>query len=277
MLTPRGIGIAPGILPCLPPRVNLAGYHDFVGELAAASAEVIRPWFGRKDFGLELKADESPVTVADRRAEEVMRTMITARFPDHGIVGEEIGTELGDAEYVWVLDPIDGTKSFISAVPLFGTLIGLLHRGRPVLGCIHQPILGQLMVGDGTRTTLNGEPVRVRSCPRLEEATLLCSDPVHPGRYRDGAAFARLAEDVRITRSWGDAYGYLLLAAGWADIMVDPIMNPWDLLPIVPIVEGAGGRITDWMGGPANRMSAESGIAAVPGLHAEVVRRLNQR
>ena len=260
---------------CFACGVNLVGYQDFLGELALASAEVIRPWFGRRDFGLELKADESPVTIADRRAEEVMRGMITGRFPDHGIVGEEMGTERGDAEYVWVLDPIDGTKSFISAVPLFGTLIGLLHRGRPVLGGIHQPILGQLMVGDGARTTLNGAEVRVRNCPRIEDATLLLSDPTHPARYRDGEAFARLSSEVRLTRSWGDAYGYLLVAAGWADIMIDPVMNPWDLLPIVPIIEGAGGRITDWHGEPAGRMSAASGIAAVPELHAEVVRRLN--
>lgn len=255
--------------------MNVEPFRDFLTELAHASAEVIVPLFGCREVGHELKSDESPVTIADRRAEEVMRRLIGQRFPQHGIVGEEFGTERGDAEFVWVLDPIDGTKSFISAVPLFGTLIGLLHEGRPVLGCIHQPVLRQLMIGDGRTTTLNGTPVRVRDGVSLGEATLLCSDPVHPAKYQNGARFADLCGRARIVRSWGDCYGYLLVAAGWADVMVDPIMNPWDLLPIVPIITGAGGVVTDWQGGPAGRMEACSCIAAAPGLQPEIVKILN--
>jgi myo-inositol-1(or 4)-monophosphatase len=250
---------------------------SFIHELAEASARVILPYYGARDMGLELKGDSSPVTLADRGAEKVMREMISARFPDHGIVGEEFGTERGDAEHVWVLDPVDGTKSFILAVPLFGTLIGLLHRGKPVLGCIHQPVTRQLMIGDGRTTTLNGEPVRVRRCPRLSDATLLTTDPQYPAKYQDGAAFAALAESVRLYRGFGDCYGYLMLCAGWVDVMVDPIMNPWDLLPLVPVLEGAGARVTDWQGRPADHMGATSAIASVPELHDEVVRVLNPR
>src|SRR4030095_5246248 len=131
-------------------------FMDFIRELAKLSAEEIVPRYRQKNLGVEAKADESPVTVADRRAEEVMRDLIHRRFPDHGIVGEEYGTERANADFVWVLDPIDGTKSFLTGVPLFGTLIGLLHEGRPRLGCIHQPVLGQLLIGDGHQQTLNG-------------------------------------------------------------------------------------------------------------------------
>ena len=260
---------------CFSSPVILPSHRDFLTELAHASAEVILPYFGRHDVGLEMKSDESPVTLADRGAEEAMRRLIERRFPGHGIVGEEFGTVRGDAEFVWVLDPIDGTKSFISAVPLFGTLIGLLHEGRPVLGCIHQPVLRQLMIGDGTTTTLNGTPVRVREGVPLGQATVLFSDPIHPAKYQDGGRFATVCETARLVRSWGDCYGYLLVAAGWADVMLDPIMNPWDLQPIVPIIRGAGGVVTDWQGGPADRMEANSCIAAAPGLHPEVARLLN--
>ena len=255
--------------------MHLDDARSFLVELAEASAREILPHFGQKNVGVLEKSDSSPVTIADREAERVMREMIEHRFPDHGIVGEEFGTVRGEAEFTWVLDPIDGTKSFISAVPLFGTLIGLLHRGRPVLGCIHQPVLRQLMIGDGETTTLNGQPVRGRNCTDLSQATLLMSDPMHPAIYQDGARFESVCRRAKVVRSWGDCYGYLLLAAGWADVMLDPIMNPWDLQPIVPIIRGAGGIITDWKGGSADGLAASSGIAAMPGLHAEIVRSLN--
>jgi len=167
---------------------------------------------------------------------------------------------------VWVLDPIDGTKSFITSVPLFGTLIALLHQGQPVLGCIHQPILGQLMIGDGKVTTLNDKPVRCRSGRTLAEATLLTCDWLSPAVYQDGAAFQRLAQSVKLSRTWGDCYGYLLLAAGWADLALDPIMNPWDIAALVPVIRGAGGVITDWNGGPAYPAGSTL-AAATPELH----------
>jgi len=247
----------------------------FLRELAEASARVILPYYGARDMGLELKSDDSPVTLADRGAEQVMREMITRRFPDHGIIGEEFGTERGDAEFVWVLDPVDGTKSFVLGVPLFGTLIGLMHRGRPLLGCIHQPVLRQLMIGDGKVTTLNDQPVRVRPCARLSEATLLTTDPLHPAKYQNGAGFDALTREVCLYRGFGDCYGYLLLCCGRVDVMVDPIVNPWDLLPLVPLLEGAGATVTDWQGRPANHAGATSAVASAPELHAEVLRRLN--
>lgn len=249
--------------------------RGFLEKLARASAEVIRPRFLKPDLPTELKSDVSPVTEADREAERVMREMIEARFPDHGILGEELGTVREHAEYVWVLDPIDGTKSFITGVPLFGTLIGLLHRGVAVLGCIHQPILNQLLIGDGRVTTMNGSVVRVRPCSRVEDAVLLTTDPLAPGRNQNGVAFEALAQRARVYRTFGDAYGYLLVASGWADVMVDPIMKPWDLLPLIPVLEGAGVVVTDWQGRPANRLDATSCIAAGPGLHGAVVGALN--
>lgn len=247
----------------------------FMRDLAQASAREILPYFGQAHMGLELKSDDTPVTIADREAERVMRRMIEARFPSHGIVGEEFGTVRGDAEFVWVLDPIDGTKSFISAVPLFGTLIGLLHQGAPLLGCIHQPVLGQLMLGDGTVTTLNGVPVRARDCDGLSRATLVVTDPLHPSQYQDGARYDALCRKARVVRTWGDCYGYLLVASGRADLMVDPIMNPWDLLPVIPIMRGAGATITQWNGQPAHAQGASSAVAAIPSLHAEAMAILN--
>lgn len=247
----------------------------FTRELAAASAEVILAHYGTSDLNLEMKEDESPVTVADRRAEEVMRDMIQKRHPEHGIIGEEYGVDRSDAEWVWVLDPIDGTKSFISNVPLFGTLIGLLHEGRPVLGCIHQPVLRQLMLGDGQTTTLNGEPVRVRPGRSLADATLLITDQRMAAQYQDGSNFDEVVRSARLVRTWGDCYGYLLVAAGWADAMLDPILNPWDLLPVIPIIEGAGGRITDWQGRPAGAHEPNSAVAASADFHPDLIQRLN--
>ena len=253
--------------------VNLDPLRDFMVELAKLSGHFIAPFFGRADVAVEIKADHSPVTAADRGAEEIMRGLIHKRYPGHGIVGEEFGTENPGAEFVWVLDPIDGTKSFVTSVPLFGTLIGLLHQGQPVLGCIHQPILGQLMIGDNKTTTLNGKPVRTRSVERVEQATLLTSDPAMIARLPASRGFAGLMDRAALTRSWGDCYGYLLVASGWADIMTDPIVNPWDIQAIIPIIRGAGGRVTDWSG--ADPVSGDSLVAAHPDLHPQIIAALN--
>lgn len=254
--------------------VNPDRYRSFIAELAAESAAFIRPLYGQRGLEVEDKADHSPVTAADRGAEALMRDIINQRYPDHGIIGEEFGNDRADAEFVWVLDPIDGTKSFISGVPLWGTLVALLHEGQPILGCIHQPILRQLAIGDGTVTTLNGNPIRVREGRSLAEATLLTSDPLNVAKYQNAAAFDRLAGQVKLYRTWGDCYGYLLLASGMADIMLDPIMNPWDIAALIPVIRGAGGVISDWKGGAA--FPAESTIAASPELHAQTIALLNR-
>jgi histidinol phosphatase-like enzyme (inositol monophosphatase family) len=253
--------------------VDLTPYRAFITELAHQSGDFVRPYFGRADLVVETKHDATPVTLADRGAEELMRTLLKAKFPTHGIIGEELGSDHPDAEFVWVLDPIDGTKSFITGVPLWGTLIALLHHGQPVLGAIHQPILKQLMLGDGTTTTLNGRPVRVRSTARIEDATFLTSDPFNPSKYQNSDAFNALRQRAKLVRTWGDCYGYLLVAAGLADVMCDPIMNPWDIAALVPVIRGAGGVITDWKGGAP--YPAESTVAATPALHAQVIKALN--
>jgi myo-inositol-1(or 4)-monophosphatase len=251
--------------------VDLTPYRSFIEELALKSGDFIRPFFADPALVVEIKSDATPVTLADRGAEELLRGMIAARFPDHGILGEEYGADRIDAEWVWVLDPVDGTKSFASACPLFGTLIALQHRGVPVLGAIHQPVLHQLLIGDGATTTFNGRPVRCRPTRRLEEATLLTSDPLNPAKYQNGPAWEALSRKAKLVRTWGDCYGYLLLASGWVDIMCDPIMNPWDVAALIPVVRGAGGVITDWQG--RSPVGAESILAAAtPELHAEALK-----
>lgn len=244
----------------------------FAKTLADASAAVIRQYF-RTDYTVESKADESPVTIADRQAEMVMRTLIAERFPDHGILGEEHGHHQPDADYQWVLDPIDGTKAFVSHSYLFGTLIALLKDGRPILGVINHPLLNDFLVGMGGQSWLNGRRVHVRPCQRVEDAILLSSTTAMVHTYQNGPAFDALARRVQRHNNWGDCHGYYVVAVGGADIMGDPIMNPWDLMALIPIIEGAGGVITDWQGNDAVR--GESIIATGGAIHDEVIRLLN--
>ncbi len=245
--------------------LNLDPYRAFIGELTAASGPIIRRHFWNPALAVEQKSDHTPVTAADRDAEAALRQLINARFPQHGIIAEEYGPERADAEWTWVLDPIDGTKSFIHGVPLFGTLIGLQYQGQPVLGAIHQPIMDLLCVGDGVETKLNGAPVRVRDTRTIPEATLLTTDVVDSARRHDAAAWKRLEGAAKLVRTWGDCYGYLLVATGQADMMCDAVMNLWDVLPLVPIIRGAGGIITDWSGGEIG--DQKSCLAANPRLH----------
>ncbi|WP_404420605.1 histidinol-phosphatase [Nibricoccus sp. IMCC34717] len=254
----------------------LEAERQFIEEVTAETGALILRHYATPDLQVELKSDDSPVTAADRGAELLLRERITQRFPGHGIIGEEFGNEREGADWVWVLDPIDGTKAFTTAVPLFGTLIALLHQGQPVLGAIHQPVLNQLMVGDNARTTLNGRAVRVRPCAGLASATFLTSDPLNPEKYQNGPAYAATTAKARLVRTWGDCYGYLLLSAGWADVMCDPIMNPWDILALIPVVRGAGGVITDWQGrDPVRGKSIVASANAA--LHDEVIASLNPR
>jgi myo-inositol-1(or 4)-monophosphatase len=255
--------------------MNLDPYRAFMIELAEKSGDFIRPLFASPSLDVEFKADESPVTAADKGAEQLLRSLIAKKFPAHGVIGEEFGNDRPAAEFVWVLDPIDGTKSFISGVPLFGTLIALMHNDQPVLGAIHQPILRQLVLGDGKSATLNGRALQVRPTAHLADATFLTSDPFNPAKYQNGAAYDALTRRARLVRTWGDCYGYLLLAAGWADVMCDPIMNPWDIQALIPIIRGAGGVITDWQG--RDPVKAESIVAANATLHPQVIAALNAK
>jgi len=219
----------------------------FADRLAEAAGAVSRRYF-RQHLAVDDKADTSPVTIADREAEAAMRALIAEHYPAHGILGEEHGADRTDAEFVWVLDPIDGTKSFISGVPLFGTLIALLHEGRPVLGIIDQPISRERWRGlTGQPTTFNGAPIRARSCNALSAATLFAGSP---DQYRgaNSEAVARLIGSVKLTRYNGDCYAYGLIASGFIDCVVEAGLKPYDFCAILPVIEGAGGVMTDWQG-----------------------------
>lgn len=219
-------------------------------ELADVSGDIALSHF-RKSVTVDAKADASPVTIADRDAEAAMRERIRKAFPDHGIIGEEHGREAADAEWVWTLDPIDGTVSFINGVPLFGTLIALLHRGTPWLGCINHPALRERWIGGaGAPTRLNGEPVRTRSCAGLKSATLYSTGPEY-FEPDDLKAFDRLAAHVGRRRYGGtDCYAYAMVAAGWTDMVCEKVSQLHDFAALGPVIAGAGGMVTDWAGNP---------------------------
>lgn len=244
-------------------------FRALAEELAAAAAQIVRRYF-RHPIAVEDKADSSPVTIADREAEAAMRKILAQKASDHGIWGEEGGGERLDAEWVWVLDPIDGTKAFITGKPSFGTLIALLHRGRPVLGLIDQAITGERWVGlAGQVTTLNGQPVSTRSCPELSLAALYATGPeIFPPV--DRAAWERLSASVKLVRYGADCYAYGLLASGFVDLVVESTLKPHDYLAMVAVIEGAGGVITDWDGQPLGLNSDGRVVAAGDaGLHAQ--------
>ncbi|GLC34125.1 hypothetical protein PLESTF_000166800 [Pleodorina starrii] len=227
-------------------------YVDLAHQLADAAAQVTRKYF-RTSFDVESKGDTSPVTIADRQAEIAMREMIERTFPEHGIFGEEHGLKFGSgagSKYMWVLDPIDGTKSFITGKPLFGTLISLVYEGSPVLGIIDQPITKERWVGVvGRPTTLNGQQLRTRTCPDVKLAYLYATTP-HMFSGDNEVAFNRLRDSVRIPMYGCDCYAYGLLAAGHCDLVVEADLKPYDYMALVPVVQGAGGVMSDWRGRP---------------------------
>ncbi|KAG8655916.1 bifunctional phosphatase IMPL2, chloroplastic [Manihot esculenta] len=230
-------------------ETDLDRFADVANELADASGEVIRKYF-RKKFEILDKEDLSPVTIADKAAEESMVSIILENFPSHAVYGEENGWRCKKkiSDYVWVLDPIDGTKSFITGKPLFGTLIALLHRGKPIVGVINQPILRERWIGiSGRRTTLNGEELSTRSCAKLSQAYLYTTSP-HLFSGDAEEAFARVRSKVKVPLYGCDCYAYALLASGYVDLVIESGLKPYDFLSLVPVIEGAGGIITDWKG-----------------------------
>lgn len=230
-------------------------------RLAEAAGAAIRPYF-RRAFDIETKGDFSPVTAADRASEAAMRAILEAERPNDGIIGEEYGRVREDARYVWVLDPIDGTRAFIAGRPLFGTLIGLLDEGRPVLGVIDQPIIGDRWVGAEHRPTLfNGEPARTRGCASVAEARIGTTSP-QAFTVETFSAFERLRAGARDTLYGGDCHNYGLLASGHLDLVVEAGLQLYDFAALVPVIEGAGGRMTDWQGRPLNRNSDGRVVAA---------------
>ena len=247
-------------------------FKEFFKLLADESGKIINEYF-RKNVTIDIKNDDSPVTIADKKAEEIMRELIMKYYPDHGILGEEFGTINEDAEYQWILDPIDGTKSFICGAMSFGTLIALMKNNEPILGLINQPILKEFLIGDNSTTELNGNRVNVRNCETIDQAVLLTTDYLNIEKYQHFENFWNLAHKVKFSRCWGDCYGYYLVATGFADIMIDPIMSPWDLKAIIPIINGAGGMITDYHGKNANQGS--SLVASSKKIHDEIIAILN--
>jgi histidinol phosphatase-like enzyme (inositol monophosphatase family) len=230
-------------------------------RLADAAGEAIRPFF-RSRFTLETKADASPVTQADRAAEAAMRAVVAADRPDDGVIGEEYGADRPDAERVWVFDPIDGTRAFIAGRPLFGTLIALMEGGRPVLGVIDQPIARDRWLGAAGRpTTLNGVLAHVRGCATLSLAHLATTGPALFDD-EDQPRFDTLRGAARDTLWGGDCHNYGLVASGHLDLVCEARLKLYDFAALVPVVEGAGGRMTDWQGRPLGADSDGRVLAA---------------
>ena len=227
--------------------MDTESFKIFINELADMSGDYISKSFGRK-IGVDHKKDSSPVTEVDRNTELMIRDAVQKKFPSHGIIGEEFGNINSDAEFVWVIDPIDGTKSFITGVPLFGTLIGLRYRGEPLVGLINQPILKERIVGDCKTCTFNGRPVSPSKRTELEGMTLLTSDTRHCVRYHNPDGWRRLENAAAISRTWGDCYGYMLVCRGYADVMCDAILEIWDFTALLPALRGAGISYSDWRG-----------------------------
>ena len=231
-------------------------FAAFVDQLATASAEAILPFF-RTSLGIEDKGSPAgfdPVTAADRAAEAAMRALIKQSFPEHGIIGEEYGNEHTNAEYVWVLDPIDGTKSFISGMPIWGSLIGLMRNGVAVFGMMHQPFVRERFTGDGGAAHYRGpageRELQVRPCADLADAMLFTTSP-QLMNADDRAAFGRVEAAVKLSRYGGDCYPYCMLAAGHVDLVIETGLKPHDIVALIPIIEGARGVITTWEGGSA--------------------------
>lgn len=234
-------------------------------SLARGLIEVSRPIlrrYYRTRLDIISKGDESPVTKADRECEAALRVAIAKAFPTHGIIGEEHGTERADAEFVWVLDPLDGTRAFVTGRPMFGTLIALTQGGKPLLGVIDMPILGDTWVGArGHETTLNGAPVRARACGDLKDAYFSCALP-QMFQGADRARHDKLAGGAKSATYGGDCYQYGMVATGFIDLVVERTLGLYDYMSLVPVLEGAGAHITDWQGKPLTIASGDQVVAA---------------
>jgi len=245
---------------------RLAALDAFLVELNRASAQAILPLF-RADHGLENKAGPGafdPVTDADKGGERAIRALISKHYPDHGVIGEEYGEDRPDAEFVWVLDPVDGTRAFVAGLPVWTTLIGLRFQGEPVLGSIGQPFLGEIFIGHAGGSRLispHGErTLKVRACPDLGHAIIASTDSaLFAGPERD--AWRQLRAGVRLARFGCDAYAYAMVALGTLDLVVETGLKSWDIEAAVPVLDGAGGMITDWRGARVGRNGGQVAIA----------------
>ncbi|MDR3495548.1 MAG: histidinol-phosphatase [Ancalomicrobiaceae bacterium] len=260
---------------------DLSDSHEFLAffdQLADAAAEATLPLF-RSRLAVENKLGPGhfdPVTAADQAAERLMRDLIAAKYPDHGVLGEEFANVASESPYLWVLDPIDGTRSFISGLPIWGTLIGLKHDGAPRLGMMSQPFIGERFIGDCRQAWYRGpggeRPLNTRPCARLADAVLMTTSPrIFP--KMEGDIYDRIESQVRLPRYGADCYAYAMLAAGHVDLVIEAGLKPYDIVALIPVIEGAGGMVTTWDGGSA----ADGGnivASGDPRLHQDVLRRL---
>lgn len=253
-----------------PPDPAMADACLAFAETLADAARPLALSHFRTPLEVISKLDESPVTIADRAIETALRSMIEDRFPDHGIFGEELGIKPGN-DYTWVIDPIDGTKSFITGFPLFGTLISLVHAGKPFCGLIDIPATGERWLGQPGQTRFGLRNARASTCERLSEARFYTTSPdMFAGT--DAELFARLSQRAKLRRFGGDCYLYGLLSSGHCDIVLETGLQPYDYMALVPVVTGAGGCITDWQGNPLTLNSTGQVLAcATPRLHEEAL------
>jgi histidinol-phosphatase len=242
---------------------------EFAKHLLDLAKGKIMPYF-QTGVKVEFKEDQSPVTIADKKAEEIIREELEKQTPDYGIIGEEFGTKPGESKFQWVIDPIDGTKSFIHGVPLFGTLLALLEDGKPVVGLIGMPALNSVMwAAHDSGCYIDGERCHVSDVKDLSQATLLDGSATTMEKMGLGEPWKKLRDGSLVSRGWGDCYGYYLVATGRAEVMVDPIAEIWDLAPMSVIIPEAGGKFSSLKGG--DFIKDRSGVAANGALHGLVV------
>lgn len=243
-------------------------YLHAVAEVAKHAGDFALSYYG-KTLSIDVKGDGSPVTAADRGAEERARSWIEQHFPEDGILGEEFGSVRPDAQRRWIIDPIDGTKSFVRSVPLWGTLVAVTEGDTVIAGCAYFPVVNELVVAaEASGCYCNGIRCHVSSVQTIREATVLTTDDRFPGRPSREAGWRTLASRASVARTWGDCYGYLLVATGRAEVMVDDIVSPWDAAALYPIITEAGGIFTDWRG---NATAFGGDVIATNGLVAREV------
>lgn len=243
-------------------------------EISKEAGEITLQHFGSV-LTSETKGDGTPVTMADRAAETHLRDRIGRQFPDHGILGEEFGETNPGAPVRWILDPIDGTRSFVRGVPLYGVLIGVEVHGNPAVGVAHFPVLGETVgAATGKGCWWNGKPARVSAVDTLSDSAVMATEPADLLEGQVGAGWERLVRETSLARTWGDCYGHILVATGRAEIMIDPILAPWDAAPFLPILSEAGGMFTDLKG--RARLDGGSGISTNGLLHEEVLALLGE-
>ncbi|PDW03524.1 inositol monophosphatase family protein [Candidatus Viridilinea mediisalina] len=254
---------------------ELSSLLAFTHQLAWQAGKITLRYF-QSDLAIEHKADASPVTIADREAEAFLRAALQERYPDHAILGEEEGLSGGaGATYRWILDPIDGTKTFVRGMPLYGVMIGLLREGQPILGVVNMPALNEIVyAAQGLGCWWNGRPCRVSPVTSLNTSLVVATIAHGYERYNRADAFQRIIATCGLFRTWGDCYGHLLVATGRAEVALDPIMSVWDAAALLPILSEAGGTFTDWQGNAT--IENEEGMSTNGLVFDEVLRCINR-